>query len=504
MLRSAIGKPALLLYAFASLDGTPEAALRGWHRLDELWSAARAAGAMTEPSLGESAPAHLPDLVAAEGEFRVVASARRGAPGRVRSMFAFVENGVAGVIAAISADRDGLEGWTDLADSWADLARFDPDLLGVTAVLVGLSPDPDGVDRVGAAGRRISRAFGGHDNATQAGLGPGGSVVWRCTPTLEPRQVFTLAAPESAEDLVDAWAWAADGRQGLMPFTRYCLNLLRAGHQRRVHRGLRPLARLIADSDDACGLLLRELGRDARRGLDTTALVAADERLRQDQLATSGLVWRVTRILEMAETVRTLRGNARRHHPDEPHGMFAADDAELSRFIDELDREVVLLDAVNRRIEAVHTAASSAITLAIGRRRERLTLLQTSFLGALLMALAAIQSFQYTTPIGAGIKGPLIGALSAAAFALPFLMVRWSGIVTHRDPYRWTDIVAAGFLGGTLGWLAATIAWTVTAERVAPHRITAPAVTLGAAFLAWLTWYLLRRQRRIGRSTGSG
>ncbi|WP_327039564.1 CATRA conflict system CASPASE/TPR repeat-associated protein [Micromonospora maris] len=495
-------KPALLLYAFVALDGTPEATLRGWHRLSELWSAARTLGAITEPSLGESAPAHLPDLATDGGGFRVVASARRGTPGRTRSMFVFTEHGVAGLIAAVSADRDGFEGWNDLADSWSALAQPHTDLLGITAVLVGLSSDPNGVDRIGATSRQISSVFGGLEHVFQEGSGPGGATLWRFTPALGPTQVYALAAPESAEDLVDAWAWATDGRQGLMPFTRYCLNLHRAGHQRSIYRALRPAAKLVADTDEASGILLRELGREGRHGLDTAALVGADERMRLDQLAKPGLVWRVTRILEMAETVRTLRGNARRHQLSEPSGMFADDDMELSRFVDTLEREVVFLEAVNRRIEAVHTAAASAITIAMERRRERVTLMQTSLLGALLMALAAIQSFQYTAPIDDRAKGPLIGTLSAAAFALPFLVVRWSGMVTHRDPYQWADLLAAGLFGGTLGWLATTIFWTVTTGGVAPFWSTATASAIGAAFVAWLTWQLLRHRRPVSSSSG--
>lgn len=505
--RQAITKPALLFYAFAALDGTPEATLRGWRRLGELWSAARVLGGMTEASVGKSAPAHLPDLPAQDGGFRVVASARRGAAGRTRSMFVFTEHGVAGLVAAVSADRDGVEGWTDLAAGWAALAGPGADLLGSTVVLVGLSPDLAGVDQVGAASGQVSPEFGGDRIPCQTGFGPDGVTIWRFTPALGPTQVYAVAAPESAEDLVDGWAWAVDGRQGLMPLTRYCLNLLRVGHQRRIYRALRPVGHLVAEADDASEILLRQLGREGRHGLDTADLVTTDERMRLDQLAKPGLVWRVTRILEMAETVRTLRGNARRHQPNEPNepsGMYAADDTEMARFIDELDREVVVLDAVNRRVEAVHTAVSSAISIAMGRRRERITLLQTSFLGALLMALASIQSFHYTAPIGGGVKGPLIGALTAAAFALPFLVVRWSGMVTRRDPYRWADILAASILGGTLAWLVTTIVWTVATREVAPLWSTATAVALGAAFVAWLTWYLLRQRRTISGSAGGG
>lgn len=40
----AIGSPALVVYAFAALDGGADTTQRGWARLEELWSACRAVG----------------------------------------------------------------------------------------------------------------------------------------------------------------------------------------------------------------------------------------------------------------------------------------------------------------------------------------------------------------------------------------------------------------------------------------------------------------------------
>jgi hypothetical protein len=260
-----------------------------------------------------------------------------------------------------------------------------------------------------------------------------------------------------------------------MPLTRYCLNLYRTVHQRDLHRALPPVARLVAETDQRTTSLMAELARERRHELDPRALVAADEHLRAVQAATPGLLWRTVRVQDIATTVRALQANTRRHCPPDhvADGVFAADDAELTWLIDHLDRE------------------AGALT----RRRERITLLQTSFLGALLMALAAIQSFQYSPPITQPVKGPLIAALAAAAFGLPFLVARWSRLIPGTEPYRWPDLLAAAGFGACLGWLADTVAWMVTAGHPAPGWATATATVVAAALVVGPTAMITRRAR---------
>jgi drug/metabolite transporter (DMT)-like permease len=143
----------------------------------------------------------------------------------------------------------------------------------------------------------------------------------------------------------------------------------------------------------------------------------------------------------------------------------------------------------------VHAAAARIISAATARRRERLTLLQTSFIGALLMALAAIQSFQYTTTITPTLKGPVIAVLAAAAFALPLLLARWSGLVPRTEPYRWSDLAAAAVFGGTLGWLGISIIWQTTTHDLAPPPATALAVLAGTLLVFVPTWLSSRRNQ---------
>lgn len=497
-----IVRPALLVYAFAALDGTPDSAQRAWRRLDRLWLASRVLGSMTEPMLGATAPERLPELPGQTGAFRIVASARRSTVDRMRSMFVFTEHGTAGLIAALAADADGVAGWTELISQWSAATRLDSDhdLLSMTLVLIGLTPDPGLLADVGSTGVRLVQQSGGGVNLTHSDQGPGSALIWRLDRASTGSQMLVIAALEHEEGLIDEWAWARDGRQGLMPLTRYCLSISRADHQRRLYQALQPIAKVIAETDDATAALMAELRRERRQELDAAALLLADQRVHQVQAARPGLLWRMTRIQEMAATVRALQANARRNRPlqddsSAPTDIFVRDDAELAWFLDQLDREAVYLDALTRRADSAHAAAASAITAAVARRRERITLLQTSFLGALLMALAAIQTFQSTTPIDSAIKLPLISTLAAAAFGLPFLAARWSGLTAKADPYRWPDVLAAAVVGAALSWLLSTIMWIATAKRLAPPLGTGAAVTLGTLLLAGSTWWLAYRSR---------
>jgi hypothetical protein len=499
MAEPTVGKPALLLYAFAALDGSPESTAHAWEALDRLWAACRLAGAMTEPMLGIAAPEQLPVPPDGTGPFRVTASARRSTPGRLRSMFVFTEHGTAGLVVALSADQDGDAAWEELVDQWAATVAeaSNEELLGVVTVLVGLSPDEASAPAVRTTGTRLACRLQGEQGVGRFDVGPGGVLVWRRESAPARTQVYVVAAEDSAEDAVDEWVWAADGRQGLMPLTRYCLNLYRTVHQRDLHRALPPVARLVAETDQRTTSLMAELARERRHELDPRALVAADEHLRAVQAATPGLLWRTVRVQDIATTVRALQANTRRHCPPDhvADGVFAADDAELTWLIDHLDREAAYLDTLARRADAAHVAAGGVITGALTRRRERITLLQTSFLGALLMALAAIQSFQYSPPITQPVKGPLIAALAAAAFGLPFLVARWSRLIPGTEPYRWPDLLAAAGFGACLGWLADTVAWMVTAGHPAPGWATATATVVAAALVVGPTAMITRRAR---------
>ncbi|MBP2326097.1 hypothetical protein JOF56_006482 [Kibdelosporangium banguiense] len=474
MSRPQISSPALVIYSFVALD---DEARQGWAYLDRLWTACRAVGPATEPMLGITAPENLPDVPSGSGPFRIVASARRATAGPVRSMFVFTEHGTAGLIAAMSSD----ESWDTVVDEWTAAApETGRSVLGEYTILLGHSPDPQAL---GPAGAGLARRLGATAVLPAASKGPSGSLLWDLPSDNENRHTFIVAAPTTTETQIDEWVWATEGHQGLGKLARYCLNIARARHQRRVHEALKPVSELVAETDKVTSALVTHLSTD------TAQLLAADNQVQQLQIAESGLLWRLTRTQEMTATVRALLANTRRNRPTED-GMFARDDAELTWFADQLDREAEYLDALARRANAAQTASANAVTRLLTRRRERLTLVQTSILGALLMALAAIQAFQYTVPMDPVLKGPLTTTLACAAFGLPFLVARWSGVIPRSESYRWPDLLAALAFGGSLGWLLNTIGWL--AHYPAPLWATLIAVVLGASLLAVPTWRRIR------------
>jgi type II secretory pathway pseudopilin PulG len=183
--------------------------------------------------------------------------------------------------------------------------------------------------------------------------------------------------------------------------------------------------------------------------------------------------------------------------------MFDHDDKRLTWFASQLDREATYLDALARRIQAVHATAASVIGAASARRRERLTLLQTSFIGALLMALAAIQALQYTIAIPPALNVPVISVLATAAFALPLLMARWSGLAPRTEPYRWFDLAAAA-LGSTLGWFGISLVWQIATEDLVPPWAITLAILMGALALLLPTWRVSRRKRTAQQDPTDG
>lgn len=316
-----ITSPALLVYCFASIEASiehdAERSRGGWDRLNTLWAACRAMGT-TEPSLSALAPAELPAAPTGRRAFQVVASARRGG-GAVRSVFVFAEHEIVGLVTALSADSAGTDGLSEVLGEW--LSHVPPEapgngVIGEVTLIVGLCPagtvvPPDVVDQLGPLATRL----GTNAIPLAPGHGPAGTRIWEFRSSAEHRRVIALIAPDDRERELDEWLWAVQGRQGLVPFTRYCLNVAKGRYQAGVYRELTPVSELIADTDRAARKVLERLVEQRNQALDTAALVRADAELQGQQLGDAGLLWRITRLQEMAQTVQTARADARRHMP---------------------------------------------------------------------------------------------------------------------------------------------------------------------------------------------
>jgi hypothetical protein len=134
---------------------------------------------------------------------------------------------------------------------------------------------------------------------------------------------------------------------------------------------------------------------------------------------------------------------------------------------------------------------------ALERSQQELTLLQTSMLGALLAALAAIHAVEpaLKDTLPEAVKWTSIIAVAAVAFALPLL-------VTHRGGFRRIDRVAAAAGTAAVALFGASLLWwwqrTLLGSYWWSLLVMPPAALLGW-FLAWFASHR-RRLQPLSRS----
>ncbi|WP_283097378.1 CATRA conflict system CASPASE/TPR repeat-associated protein [Frankia umida] len=340
---------------------------------------------------------------------------------------------------------------------------------------------------------------------------PGGITLWETAATTDDARIsrrMVAVAPEPAENDLYRWVWTS-GIPDLAPFARYLMHTARLRHQLRVFGDGREFRAIHSEVDAAVSNLLR-LHLANPPVSDIAVLTGARARLAEVQAGTAGLVAVSTRLREIARTVEIANANvaaltARAGLPDGPPGLFG-DDRDLAEWlIDRLGDEQLYLDAARERAREVAEVTGVLLDQRFDerledsrRRQDRMTLLQTSVLGALLMALGAIQALGYQLRVVPGsARPPLISLLAALALALPFWAFRLDPRIEGGAPIGVTDHALIGAVGATAGWLA--IAWAGSGHPHPPGSAwTALAAVGGAAVTAAITRLVvfLRRDDR--------
>ncbi|MEU6672902.1 CATRA conflict system CASPASE/TPR repeat-associated protein [Streptomyces sp. NPDC046853] len=500
---SGITKPALLVMAFAPADSEIGNHSRSY--LDSLWRACRSLG-MIEPIPGAPAPADHIDFGAAHStafDFKLLAAARRTGDASLYSAFAFAEHDVVGVVALLAPNdtTTGLTQWSDLDAEWSGAVQA-----------VGLPPRPWGMlgeFRVFEA--LYGRGFGRreralcdlvHRHAPRAGSESWwtgfdrteqGFDVWRSVDTDGPEEGPTdlyVLAPARQEVALDEWAWAVEGRHGLMPLARYLLQLSKIRHQARHYEASGASYAQIEESDERTAALLRELKSATRRPVRLERVLKASTLVDEAQFGPQGLLWTITRQRQLSGSLSTAVANMRLHTPGVRRrgagvSWTVTDLAEAEWTIKQVEEDRLHLEAVRERADGVRAAVSVLVERELSAHRGWLTLVQTSILGSVLTALAAVQAMSYEVPIRTALQSPVIAAVAALALALPLAMLRWAGVAPATPRYRWLDSGAAGLLGAALGWLVVT-AWGTSGGGAPP----AAAWTLSGAFVAGLSTFL--------------
>jgi hypothetical protein len=172
------------------------------------------------------------------------------------------------------------------------------------------------------------------------------------------------------------------------------------------------------------------------------------------------------------------------------HSPFKQDFSRARWLREQIDIELGYLQAVRERVEEGHKVMTHRHELEThknARKLNELVLLQGSFIGALVVALAAAQAFGIKPPLHEHLYWPLIGLLSALALTLPPVFTHW------HDGLRRADLIAGGLLGTALTWFG-TIFWAVYLYNFSIHVsyllwLLYEVTTLVAGF--YLAWHIL-------------
>jgi hypothetical protein len=216
-----------------------------------------------------------------------------------------------------------------------------------------------------------------------------------------------------------------------------------------------------------------------------------------------------TRLREIARTVDIARTNMAalltNHGSADSPGCLFADDRELAVwFTDRLTDEQVYLDAARERARDVVGVTAAVVGQRLAdrqddtrRHQERMTLLQTSILGALLMALGAVQALTYHLRVVPGaVQAPLIVLLATLALALPSWALRLNPQARDGAPLGAADHIMIGGVGAAAGWL--TSVWVASNHHRALGTGWTALAAIGGAILTVTSTVLIAKARRPG------
>ncbi|MEW2524143.1 CATRA conflict system CASPASE/TPR repeat-associated protein [Streptomyces sp. NPDC047071] len=496
---SAVVRRALLLHVFYPVGpgGLGERRSRVQRVWDDCGRLGLDAAVPGEPSLDE-----VPAVGGPASRYRVLAARQR--PGRgLHQALLFQSHDVVGVTLLLAPEPES---------GWESLERLVPwpcpGSLGAVQVLLGLSAGAlFGADASGAVVPEVAAEL----NGAFAGRHPGrphrtreGFALWEapgvCTPAA--RRCLVALAPVARERDLDAFAWHARDRPA--PLTRYALHAAKLRYERSVlersrHAELRD--RAAAAVRQAWGVTGRLLGGDGpalREVLDARAVLIG---LRTDS---QGLIVAAARLRMMRRTVEIARDNLAAavagefEPPPEasppPASPFAGDRLLAERLRQDIDDELEYLQATIDSSAEVSREALAAAEAHLADHRQHLTLLQTSFLGALLMGLAAIQAFGYHVPVPGPVQAPVIALLTALALTLPVTVIAWSRGTVRTGTFAVLHHVLLGAVGASVGWAAATLVAAGTEGGAQQARWSL--VGAGAGAVVAVTADALGRRRR--------
>jgi hypothetical protein len=367
-------------------------------------------------------------------------------------------------------------GWPGLDQEWSSVNRPSTSgVLGTVRIMQARLADP---------GAALDAAVLDPVVRTDSGwAGRWGEGLLRAEPSLGPFAVWevladgqrqrdrdgradrriVVVAPRASDAQLSAWTWSR-GDDELTPFPQYLLHAAKARYELRLWAQSRSASELRRETDQAIAPLLRMTTTAAGTGHepDPDQLLAASVTLVGLQARELGLVDRASRWRDLRRTVAVASANMAAHVGGDQSGGLFADDAAMLRWFDrQLEHDLTYLDAAVERASGVTTLADQLVNRGIARRQERVNLGLAGVVGAVVLVLAAIQSFAYKVPIPDVVQPAVIALLGAFALFTSMIAVR---LAAPRRAFSAVLVcLAAGLLGAATAWTVVAVVVPATA-----------------------------------------
>jgi hypothetical protein len=219
-------------------------------------------------------------------------------------------------------------------------------------------------------------------------------------------------------------------------------------------------------------------------GAAADELIDAQSRLGRAQGEAAGLLFSITRLRDLRQTVEIAAHNLRVNEPPQvdsaARGMSPfARELKLAEWLEnQAGHEIAYLESCRERVGEAQKLTElrlQQLAAANARTANWLSVLQTSLLAAALGALSVSTTLgtHFTAPVM--VRAAVMALVGSMTLFLPLLAIRWT------NGYRWPDLAAAAVIGGCAGWLVAVVVSARTPLMVVLAAAILGAVLLGSA-----------------------
>ncbi|MER6393468.1 CATRA conflict system CASPASE/TPR repeat-associated protein [Streptomyces sp. NPDC059382] len=507
-------RPGVVMHLFLRTARAADPAQPEHAELERWWRAADALG-MDDPV--DAWPSAFPAVRATDRPRypSLVAARQRDTPGAYAMLLVTAYYDVLAV-SVLLAPNDDAVGWDELVRSWTlalgPLPAPAADCLGTADVFLGTlpgpvcaAPDARAVVRplvalvASAPGARLPGNPSRWAAAAPARVAPDTPdddlLVWE-PPVASPygamrhRRLLALA-DEANEAVLSRWAWQGTV-PGAAPASLLLLHSARLRDQTALLlRELPELDRLVERVAQTCDRAEDALAAVASRNAPLARLADAEVALAALNV-TAGVTHALSGIAGLQQTWRAAEQNLGERVP--PGSRTLTDEDRLAADWAREQSAVTRaqLDGAARRATECAARLTAATERAQRDRRDHLSLVQTSLIGALLTALAAIQSLQYQVRMPGPVRPALIAFLACAALVLPLLFLPRVDAAGLRAHGRRADGVLCAAAGASTGWLMTAVLWAALHWKPAPAAAVV-AAGVGAVLAFGLRAWSFRR-----------